>query len=400
MLKKITLILLSTLITTVSITPIQQSPAFANSAVSPIKTCKVKTVYRGSLTEQPWLAETNPGFPKGPNRLKSKGTIKAAMIFVEFTDVKGTDNPITEARKFTGFFNEYWNSVTRNQLRFNFQVHPKYIKINKSSLSYGMDSYGGGEPADYLADAVKAADPVVDFAGVEVIYVIPPAATKNIVYGPAFPMDSGGNAIKTKEGLIYSAVVGGSDSRNSSDRLKGVWLAHETGHLFGLPHPYASKDIAVWDLMHWDSGAPELLGWSRFVNGWIRDSEVDCLDFTKVSKSTTTHLLEPLSRTARGKKLVVAKVSNHKVLVLETRRVTKADLLTKNEEGVIAYFVDMKKYGDYYINFVGNNTFKNTRILATNKPRSSLRVDRSINIKFDNSTQQGDSFTVNFTKRN
>ncbi len=399
MLKKITLILLSTLITTVSITPIQQSPAFASSAVSPVKTCKVKTVYKGSLAEQPWLAESNPGFPKGPNRLKSKGIIKAAMIFVEFTDVKGTDNPITEARKFTGFFNEYWNSVTRNKLRFDFQVHPKYISINKPSITYGMDSYGAGDASKYLADAITAADPLVNFTGVDVVYVIPPAAIKNIVYGPAFPLDSGGNAIKTKEGLIYSAAVGGSDSRNSSDRLKGVWLAHETGHLFGLPHPYESKNIAAWDLMHWDSGAPELLGWSRFVNGWIADSEVDCLDFTKVSKSTTSHLLEPLSRTAKGKKLVVVKVSNHKVLVLETRRVTKADRLTKNEEGVIAYFVDMKKYGDYYINLVGPNTSKNRSILATNKPGSSLRVDRSLNVKFETSTQKGDSFTINFTKR-
>lgn len=398
MLTKLGLVAVATLIFVGGAAPSSSAPSMTLAALSKTETCKVKTVYKGSLTEQPWLAESNPGFLKGPNRLKSAGTIKAAMIFVEFTDVKGTDNPITEAKKFTGFFNEYWNSVTRNKIKFDFQVHPKYIKINKPSLSYGMDSYLGGEPADYLADAVKAADPVVNFSGVDVIYVIPPAATKNIVYGPAFPMDSGGNAIKTKEGLIYSAAVGGSDSRNSSDRLKGVWLAHETGHLFGLPHPYESKNIAAWDLMHWDSGAPELLGWSRFVNGWIADSEVDCLDFTKVSKSTTTHLLEPLSRTAKGKKLVVVKVSNHKVLVLETRRVTKADRLTKNEEGVIAYFVDMKKYGDYYINLVGPNTSKNRSILATNKPGSSLRVDRSLNVKFETSTQKGDSFTINFTK--
>jgi M6 family metalloprotease-like protein len=398
MFKKLGITTALALVASIGVVQTSAQVASANTAAAKVSTCKVATQYKGNIAQQPWLAESNPGFPKGPNRLKSFGTIKAAMIFVEFTDVKGTDNPVTEAKKFTGFFNDYWTSVTRNKLKFSFQVHPRYIKINKKSSAFGMGTYGAGDPSAYLADAIKAADPLVDFKGVEVVYVIPPSSTRHIVYGPAFPLDSGGNAIKTKEGLIYSAVVGGSDSRNSSERLKGVWLAHETGHLFGLPHPYESKNIAAWDLMHWDSGAPELLGWSRFVNGWVADSEVDCLDFTKGKASNTTHLLEPLSSVATGKKLLVAKVSKHKVLVLENRRATKIDLLTKNEEGVIAYLVDMKKYGDYYINLIGPNTFKNTNRLGSNKPGSSIRLDRNISIKFDASTTKGDTFTITYVK--
>lgn len=381
----------------------QPFPAVAKSPIpkvnlAPVNTCKVETQFKGNIAEQPWLAESNPGFPKGPNRLKSFGTIKAAMLFVEFTDVKGTDNPLTEAKKFTGFFNDYWTSVTRNKLKFAFQVHPKYIKINTASSVYGMDTHGGGDATKYLTDAVKAADPLVDFTGVDVVYVIPPSGIKKIVYGPAFPLDSGGNAIKTDEGLIYSASVGGSDARNQSNRLRGVWLAHETGHLFGLPHPYDGNNIAAWDLMHWDLGAPELLGWSRFVNGWVSDDEVDCLDFTNVNASSTTHSLEPLSRVATGKKIVVAKISAHKVLVLENRRATKVDLLSKREEGVIAYIVDMKKYGDYYIKLYGPNTVKNTRILASNKAGTSITIEKTVKVIFKKSTSKGDTFTITYKK--
>lgn len=368
----------------------------SRSSLADAETCKVKTHYQADIREQPWLAETNPGFPKGPNRLQSSGTIKATMLFVEFTDVKGTDNPVTESKKFTSFFNDYFNSVTRGKLKFKFQVPPRYIKINKSSASYGMDKWSQGDPTAYLADAVAAADPTVDFTGTDVIYVIPPSKIKKIVYGPAFPLDSGGNSIKTNEGEIFSAVVGGSDSRNQSTRLRGVWLAHETGHLFGLPHPYADQDVAAWDLMHWDIGAPELLGWSRFVNSWVSDSEVDCLDFTQPAASTTSHTLEPLSRVARGKKLVVAKLSDSRVLVLENRRATKIDLLSKKEEGVIAYVVDMKKYGDYYIKFVGTKPLKNGRILASNRPGANLKVNDKIQIRFTKQTTKGDSFTVTY----
>lgn len=385
MLKKLSIGLAGVLVSILTASPVQAAP---------VEVCKVQTQFKGNVAEQPWLAEVSPGFPKGPNRLKSFGTIKAAMLFVEFTDVKGTDNPLTEAKKFTDFFDDYWTSVTRSQLEFDFSVHPKYIKINNASSKYKMHIYNEGDPYQYFNDAIKAADPVFDFTGIEVVYVIPPSGIKKIVYGPALPIDTGGYVFKTNEALIYSGSVGGSDSRNKNRRLRGVWLAHETGHLFGFPHPYTEKNAAAWDLMNWDLGAPELLGWSRFRNGWVTDDEVTCIDATSAPITTTSVTLEPLSRVATGKKLVVVKIDEYKVLVLENRRATKVDLLSKREEGVIAYVVDMKTYGDYYVKFIGPKTLKNTRILASNQPGTAITFEKKVKVTFKQRSSKGDSLTI------
>jgi len=371
----------------------------ANAAVeASVDVCKVKNKYKASFEEQPWLYESNAGFPKGKNRLPSSGTIKAVMLFVEFTDVKGTDSPKEQAAKFTQFFNQYWDSVSRKKIKFEFTVPNKYFKINKKSSVYQMHVHSQGDATSYLNDAISVADPEVDFTGTDVVYVIPPSGIKKIVYGPAFPLDGGGNAIKTAEGTIYSAAVGGSDARNQNVRTRGVWLAHETGHLFGLPHPYNESNISVFDLMHWDVGAPELLGWSRYVNKWVSDSEVDCIDLTKAGELSKTYTLEPLSNTGSGKKLVILKTSSTKVVVLENRRATVVDRLTSSEEGVIAYEVDMAKQADYYIKFLNKKSQKNGRILGTNRPGTQHKVNKNVTINFLSSAEKGDTFTVTATK--
>ena len=364
------------------------TPAYANQALktSGIETCKVKTDYDIDLASQPWWRETNVGFPKSNLRLPGKGTIKAAMIYVQFSDIKGSGSPRKDSKQFTSYMNRFISSVSRNQLNFSFSVPNRWFSIPKRSGVYQMDQWNQGNPHDYAQDALNAADPFVDFKGVDVVYVIPPKNIKQIVYGPAFPLDSGGFQFTTDEGPIMSMAVAGADSRNFPDRKPGVWIVHETGHLFGMPHPYAESNIAAWDLMHWDNGVPEFLGWNRFINGWVADDEVICIDLRGSNNGSLDVAIEPLSRVAKGKKLVVLRTESSKVIVLENRRATKFDRLTSANEGTIAYEVNLKKYSGSQIRLLSKGNFLNGQPLGTMRPGQSLTVEKiTIDITSKNS---------------
>jgi M6 family metalloprotease-like protein len=355
------------------------APAMAQEklATSPVETCKVKTVYDVDLSAQPWWAESNVGFPKSKLRLPGKGTIKAVMLYVQFKDVKGSGSTAADSKQFTDYLNGYFSSVSRKRLRFDVTVPKTIFSIPKNSSVYKMNVWNQGDPHSYAQDALTAADPFVDFTGVDVVYVIPPKKIRSIVYGPAFPLDSGGFTLDTNEGPIMSMAVGGADSRNFPDAKPGVWIVHETGHLFGMPHPYADANVAAWDLMNWDNGVPEFLGWNRFINGWVGDNEVVCVDLRSKNSGAFSVNLEPLSRVAKGNKLIVLRTSNSKIVVLENRRATKYDKLTSNNEGVIAYEVDLTKYGGKQIRLLSRGNTMNGWPLGTLRPGNSVTFGKT-----------------------
>ena len=51
---------------------------------------------------------TGFGFPRSEKRLSNKGDVNGIMVFVEFNDVKGSDNPLIEGKKFTTKFEEFY----------------------------------------------------------------------------------------------------------------------------------------------------------------------------------------------------------------------------------------------------------------------------------------------------
>jgi M6 family metalloprotease-like protein len=355
------------------------APAMAQEklATSPVETCKVKTVYDVDLSAEPWWAEASSGFPKSKLRLPGKGTIKAVMLYVQFRDVKGSGSTALDSKQFTQYMKGFFSSVSRNQVRFDITVPERIFSIPKKSSVYRMNVFGQGDGHSYAQDALTAADPFVDFTGVDVVYVIPPKTIRSIVYGPAFPLDSGGFTFNTNEGPIMSMAVGAADSRNFPDANPGAWIVHETGHLFGLDHPYADPNIAAWDVMNWDNGVPEFLGWNRFINEWVGDNEVACFDLRSENSGTVLVNLEPLSRVAKGTKLIVLRTSKSKVVVLENRRATKYDKLTSLNEGVIAYEVDASKYRGKHIRLLSRGNTMKDWPLGTLRPGNSVTFGKT-----------------------
>lgn len=288
---------------------------------------------------------TGFGFPRSEARLKNTGDVRGIVLYVEFSDVKGTDDPVTDAATYVPKFEQYYKSNSYGNLNLKMDIYSEYLQINRNSGFYKMDTWGGGDPYAYWKDALAAADPYVDFSPYELVVVMPPSGISKIIYGPSFPMPSTSEVGKTAEKTIYNGAVGGADQRNRSTRW--IWLAHEVGHVFGMEHQFTYDSEAVWDLMNnvYFATAPELFGWHRFLQGWTSDTNVKCLDASDLTSANRTVLLEPLATTNSGSKISIVRLDAQRALVVEVRRILGTDTLDGNNqyEGTIVYVIDVSK---------------------------------------------------------
>lgn len=307
--------------------------------------------------------EADFGFPRSTQRLPAEGTISAVMIFVDFPDARGTDEKdlASVGVRYTRNFKKFYSAQSYGRVSFEIKVIPKYFRLASKTSSYKMNlrkGQNGDGAARYFQDSLKAADTTVDFTGVDVVFVVPSNTNKEITYGPAFPLRAEDDYLRTDEGLIRNGAVAGTDSRLRENSLEWSWMAHETGHLFGLGHPWPvtadaqgrtsdSSNAAVWDLMSSinKGSTGEFLGWSRFLIGWLGQPDAYCIDADSVNKSGTEIRLRPLAQQSPAKKFLMIKTGDQTAIAVEIRTNSGLNKFPGSWEGPLVYKIDSSKAG-------------------------------------------------------
>ena len=290
------------------------------------------------------------GFPKAAGRLPSNGIIRALIIPVDFADVLGKGNPEIVFAEMTDGMNDFYYHVSANRVKFEFTTLQSWVRMPVSSTYHGLGKWEQGSPSDYWKLALKTADPLVDFSLFDVIYVLSPKEipSSSIAYGPA-GVFSPNRGFATNDGQVINISLSGADAwagRGNSWK----WISHETGHLFGLHDLYTtnatqtySATYGQWDLMSetFTQGVIEINSWNRYLLDWLSDSQVVCLDASTISSAGSEVLIDPIERNNSLTKSVVIKVSDSKIIVVESRRNEGFDALSSSNEGVLIYTVEM-----------------------------------------------------------
>ena len=257
----------------------------------------------------------------------SLGKLRAAMLLVHAADVP-PDDSVAAPTALLDDAAAWFGSVSYGRLELEVETPPRWLRLPASSAAY-LD-----EPARYLADAVAAADPFVDFSKVDVVYLAPASRTPEtrtsaILNG--FGVRADGREIR----LWVPWQAGFTHETNTDPWI----LIHETGHLLGLPDLYttgAPSTFHTWDVMAARYPA-ELLAWHRWKLGWIDQSQIVCL----TRRARRTVRLTPIERAGGIKALFLKRGA--KVLAVEVRARVGYDR-TLCDTGVLVYEVDQTPF--------------------------------------------------------
>ena len=278
--------------------------------------------------------------------LRPEGRLRAVMLFVDFPNARASD-----AQAEWGSTDPYvdllapaagWvRTAAFGKVRLRITPVDTWYRMSRPDFAYGMDrDVTFDEHVEYIAEAVALADDDVDFSAYDIVYIVTPRNALGISHSPGFIDASDERILADGIAVTHGATFG-----------QDLWawgafgyrvLAHETGHIFGLPDLYAfdsSSDInryvGGWDLMGTLSNpAPDHFAWEKWKLGWLTDAQVVCVD----GAGTRRIRLTAVERRG-GTKLVVVPTGPSAAYVIESRRAIGNDAGACST-GVLIYHVD------------------------------------------------------------
>jgi M6 family metalloprotease-like protein len=365
-------------------------PVTARETYSNLDSCKVKTTLKSS---------ESIGFSRSSTAIPSLGSVKGVTLFVEFPDLKDDGNPLRVWKtQQVPTAEKFYKIASYGKLEFKVDLVEKVYLINKSVLTYNLDTHHdappkpNAKPYELVLDAMTAADPDVDFSKYDYVNVVTPATTM-IGFEGATGLQS------TYDGKLFQRATFGPIREYVDSPSKYNWLVHESGHLLGMLHPYSYDNsgfiIPTWDLMG-DAATPnsEYLAWNKFLLGWLDSTQINCLD--SATKSSSVHLITPLTENAPGVKTTIVRISETQAIVLENRRRSSLNPIEENQAGVLVYLVDgTVNPGKGAVTILYSNltrTFDN-RLVGTLKPGDSVK-HQNVTLKVLSSAVAGDYVSV------
>jgi M6 family metalloprotease-like protein len=252
-------------------------------------------------------------------------------------------------------FNERLGTTTKNEYeRFDLKQVEEFYKYNsygKSKLSIEVMEkviYIDGSVNDYQ----KSETHLALFA--KIISQLKTQVNLDSYSGYIFTSPAAGPRLnagyETNTEIGPLVWMGGINPK--TDGWVELWkmLAHEIGHMYGLPDLYFTQygnlnlegnSVGPFDLMDGIAGISNSLNFNhRWILGWLTESQVIC---RLPTEEPYTLELTPISENDNGVKGVILPLSETTAILVEVRVKTKFDTLTPDQEGVLVYFLDTKK---------------------------------------------------------
>jgi len=310
--------------------------------------------------------DTNMVVMSNPAPVAVTGTRKVISLAIEFTDVTHTSSHgITFLQnKLTGTnsMKSYYSEVSYDNLTIAGSANGWYTADNDMAY-YGKPEGGNHDSRNFyqlVAEAVRAADPYVDFSQYDTNRDRIIDAVSLVHAGHDEATGGGVNTIWSKQSvypgtLRVDGVYLGYYFTVSEYSPVGVYV-HEFGHMLGLPDlydtDYSSTGVGVWDVMgsgawnDWGRTPAHLSAWSKLYLGWI--------DPTVISNYVEGYQL-PMMGGNRPEVIKLPTIYSNEYFLIENRYQSGYDRFLPGS-GVLIWHIDTDVINQWmYYNRVNNN---------------------------------------------
>lgn len=288
-------------------------------------------------------AQDSVGFPLNPDYQFPEGSLRVKVLYFDSDEVEASVEPRKDFEVLQTRSGSFLEAMSYQKVSYFWDVEPTVFRLDEKTMS----SVNLGQKA-FAANAIRSADPFVDFSGVDFVVLVFPESMANAGVQQFWvePM-SRTNGIITDEGSIYRATW---LAVNTGDFNNAFIFAHELGHLLGIqdyywhqwtkdePFEAQFKFMGAFDNMNFATGpAKEWTGWTRWLLGYLDDSQVKCVS----GESESTHQIVSIANSQSRAKLAVVPISSRVAIIIESRRSEGYDFeLTGASEGALVYVVD------------------------------------------------------------
>jgi hypothetical protein len=312
------------------------------SALTPIESCKT-----GDMTpDYAWGGQIlhRNGFPRPDISVAGKKSAKILVVPIIFKDLPFREEKIQRGQVFSSdldllnetipYIKESFKTLSVQRFEVEIDVLPKsqwfvFDKDNPLSGVWGVDNF------TTLMEMIEKEKPDFNFDGYD---------TFAFISGNGMPGQSGLGSAQASHPRVKNSQSG---SINAILMLGGItnttlWV-HEFGHsLFSFEDLYLFSEASSgaprklgelsvpskWDLMS-DSSKVSLLGWNKFLIGWLYDSEVRCISEQKSS----IHYLSN-RETSNDTKLLTINLAPGVTLAAEAKNASGTD------KGLLLYLIN------------------------------------------------------------
>ena len=334
------------------------------------------------------LSVTGAGFPRHRLTAPATGTVRVAVLFMDFPDAVAAYSTRSEAGQSLVFAERYLEEASYGALDIEFVLLHRWLRSEHEHTHYLVSNVMRG----FDSEAANLADADVDFSQYDILMTVLPG----IHFGGGTAIGS----VNTAEGTVVPAVqintflpglfsgtpeasppAAGTGAQATEPGDWGWIAAHELLHTLGIadlyPHSgtldlieepdrklrlsarFGIMGLETYFLLdtndervsaYYPGRAGEMLAWSRWQIGWLHAGQIRC-----VTGDDATVALEPVAADpGTGVAMVAVPVTANEAIVIEGRRSIGRDIGRLLEEGVLVYTVNASiETGNLPITVVG-----------------------------------------------
>lgn len=279
-------------------------------------------------------------FPLSGGTFATKGEVRVAIIPIDFSDAPGETNikEIIESEK--GKVDSWISFNSKGKQTYKWNNINEWVRAPKTSDQYNWQNPGNPRGTQTQSDAeiynqlFSSVGTRIDLSKLDYAFLLFPSAQKGIQGEIA----GRSRQVSTPQGNVILSFFGaGSYFQETKQEIWRIW-AHEIMHSTGLAMHAPGNGSPLHMGGNQSGAASTMSGWDQFLAGWIEDSDIFCIDNSKVNSQKIN--LSSIDTADLGMKLAVIKMSQSTAIVVESRRRGKfSDGFPVGTYGLNAYVV-------------------------------------------------------------